>query len=84
MDITPGTEVVVRRRHLHDKATGRLEEIGAGYIPVDIAGGSYLEQPTVVPKVLFAQDGWVSRLPTSQETVCSTSRPSTPSTADEV
>ncbi|MEV0803060.1 GntR family transcriptional regulator [Kribbella sp. NPDC050281] len=80
MEIESGTEVVVRRRHLHDKTTGQLEEIGASYLPVDIAGGTFLEQPTVVPKALFlcmedlsgqqythARDAWVSRLPTAGE-----------------
>jgi GntR family transcriptional regulator len=80
MNVAPGTEVVVRRRNLYDKTDGRLEEIGASYIPVEIAGGTYLEKPTVVPKALFlcvedlsgklyaqARDSWVSRLPTAEE-----------------
>src|SRR6266545_300564 len=80
MNVAEGTEVVVRRRHLHDKATGRLEEIGASYIPADFAAGTYLEEQTVVPKALFlcvedlsgkrythARDAWVSRLPTAEE-----------------
>lgn len=80
MDIEPGTEVVVRRRNLHDKITGQLEEIGASYIPASFAAGTFLEEPTVVPKALFlcvedlsgkqyarARDAWVSRLPTAQE-----------------
>lgn len=80
MDIEPGTELVVRRRHLSDKDTGRLEEIGASYIPTDIAKGTYLEDLDVVPKALFlcveelsgkqyayAHDSWVSRLATSDE-----------------
>lgn len=80
MNVAPGTEVVVRRRHLYDRADGRLEEVGASYIPVEIAGGTYLEEPTVVPKALFlcvedlsgkryahARDAWVSRLPTANE-----------------
>ncbi|MFC5267029.1 UTRA domain-containing protein [Kribbella qitaiheensis] len=80
MNIAPGTEVVVRRRNLYDKADGRPEEVGASYIPVEIAGGTYLEEPTVVPKALFlcvedlsgklyaqARDAWVSRLPTAEE-----------------
>lgn len=53
MGIDPGTEVVVRRRHLHDKSTGQLEEIGASYIPTEYAAGTYLEDATVVPKALF-------------------------------
>lgn len=80
MDIEPGTSVVVRRRNLHDKITGQLEEIGASYIPTPFAAGTFLEEPTVVPKALFlcvedlsgkqyarARDAWVSRLPTAQE-----------------
>jgi GntR family transcriptional regulator len=80
MDVEPGTEVVVRRRRLYDKETGRPEEIGASYIPIEIAGGTLLEEPTVVPKGLFlcveelsgkryttARDHWVARLPTAEE-----------------
>lgn len=47
-----GTEVVVRRRRLYDE-DGQLAEIGASYLPKDIAAGTYLEEPTVVPKALF-------------------------------
>jgi GntR family transcriptional regulator len=91
MEIDPGAEVVVRRRHLHDKVSGQLEEIGASYIPVSIAGGSYLEKPTVVPKALFlcveelsgkhyttARDAWVSRLPTALEAELLNLAPGTP------
>jgi len=80
MDLDPGTEVVARRRHLFDENTGRPEEVGASYVPVDIAGGTFLEEPTVVPKALFlcvedlsgktyahARDLWVSRMPTAEE-----------------
>src|SRR5262245_1022803 len=80
MDAEPGTEVVVRRRCLYDKETGRPEEIGVSYIPLDIARGTLLEEPTVVPKALFlciedltgkryatARDHWVARLPTAEE-----------------
>jgi GntR family transcriptional regulator len=80
MDLEPGTGVVVRRRHLYDKETGRPEEIGASYIPIEIAGGTSLEEPTIVPKGLFlcieelsgkryttARDHWVARLPTAEE-----------------
>jgi DNA-binding GntR family transcriptional regulator len=80
MNVAPGTEVVARRRHLHDKSTGQLEEVGASYIPADIATGTFLEEPTVVPKALFlcvedisgkryahARDAWVSRLPSAEE-----------------
>jgi GntR family transcriptional regulator len=53
MGVEPGTEVVIRRRHLHDNTTGQLQEIGASYIPVGHAAGTYLEDATVVPKALF-------------------------------
>jgi GntR family transcriptional regulator len=52
-DLQPGDRVVIRRRVLYDKDDGRPEEIGASYIPASIAGGTYLEAPTVVPKALF-------------------------------
>jgi GntR family transcriptional regulator len=74
MRVEPGTHVVVRRRVLHDKQTDRVEELGATYLPVDVAGGSFLEEPAVVPKALFlcvedltgkrytfARDRWISR-----------------------
>ncbi len=80
MNLEPETEIVVRRRHLRDKETGRPEELGASYIPVEIAGGTFLEDPAVVPKALFlcieelsgkhyttALDHWVARLPTAEE-----------------
>lgn len=80
MDAEPGTEVVVRRRRLYHTETGRPEEIGASYIPIEIAGGTFLEEPTVAPKGLFlciedlsgkqyktARDHWVARLPTAEE-----------------
>lgn len=80
MDIAPGAEVVIRRRNLYDRDTGRPEEVGASYLPVAIAGGTFLEEPTVVPKALFlcvedlsgkryahAHDQWVARLPTAEE-----------------
>jgi DNA-binding GntR family transcriptional regulator len=76
----PGTEVVVRRRHLFDKETGRPEEIGASYLPLAVAADTYLEEPTVVPKALFlcveeltgrhytrARDQWTGRMPTAEE-----------------
>ncbi|WP_433624146.1 GntR family transcriptional regulator [Nocardia sp. CA-120079] len=74
------TQVVVRRRHLFDKDTGRPEEIGASYIPMEFAAGTYLEEPTVVPKALFlcieelsgkryarARDRLIARLATADE-----------------
>lgn len=80
MGIDAGAEVVVRRRHLHDASTGALEEIGASYLAVDVAAGTYLEAAEVVPKALFlcveeltgktyahARDTWISRGPTPAE-----------------
>jgi DNA-binding GntR family transcriptional regulator len=56
------------------------QELGASYIPASIAGGTYLEQPTVVPKALFlcvedlsgrhytrASDRWQVRPATAEE-----------------
>ncbi|WP_371597189.1 GntR family transcriptional regulator [Streptomyces sp. NBC_00564] len=80
MGIEPGTEVIIRRRLLRDRETGRPEELGASYIPVEVAGGTYVEEPQVVPKALFlcieeisgkryvqAQDLWRARVPTGDE-----------------
>jgi GntR family transcriptional regulator len=80
MSMSTGDEVVIRRRNLYDRETGRLEEIGASYLPVLIAGGTFLEKPVVVPKALFrcveeitgrhyttALDRWVARLATGEE-----------------
>jgi GntR family transcriptional regulator len=80
MDVEPNTEVVVRRRLLHDKQTDHVEEIGASYIPVVIAAGTFLEEMHVVPKALFlcvedlsgkqyhyARDRWTARSATPQE-----------------
>lgn len=80
MGVAAGTEVVVRRRHLHDAVGGELEEIGASYLPLDVAGGTYLEEPAVVPNALFlcveeltgqsytyGRDTWVSRGPSPEE-----------------
>ena len=82
MNVEPDTEVVVRRRHLHDRESGQPEEIGASYIPIPIAGGTFLEEPSVVPKALFlcvedlsgkrydhAYDQWTARMPTSEEAI---------------
>lgn len=73
-------ELVVRRRVLYDPETGRPEEIGASFLPVEIAANTFLEEPTVVPKALFlcvedfadktyahARDHWVARLPSADE-----------------
>jgi hypothetical protein len=44
MDVAAGTAVVVRRRHLHDRATGRLEEMVLHLIhTVTAADGAVLE-----------------------------------------
>jgi GntR family transcriptional regulator len=80
MDVPADTTVVIRRRSLYDKKTGRLEELGASYIPLDIAGDTFLEEPKVVPKALFlcvedlagtryasARDLWRSKMPTPEE-----------------
>ncbi len=81
MGVDPGAEVVIRRRHLYNKDTNQPEEIGASYLPVEVAGGTFLEEPTVVPKALFlcvedltgrrytrARDQWIARMPTAEET----------------
>ncbi len=80
MGIESGTEVVIRRRHLFDKDTNQPEEIGASYLPVEVAGGTFLEESKVVPKALFlcvedltgrrytrARDQWIARMPTAEE-----------------
>lgn len=80
MGATSGDEAVIRRRHLYDRDTGRLEEIGASYLPLSIAGGTLLEEPVVLAKALFrcvedvtgrryatALDRWVGRLATAEE-----------------
>jgi DNA-binding GntR family transcriptional regulator len=91
MGVPPGTQAVTRRRHLFDRTTRKLEEIGASYIPAEFAQGSYLESPEVVPKALFlcvedlsgkryahARDAWVSRLPTADEADLLNLAPGTP------
>ncbi len=73
-------EMIVRRRVLYDQDTGRAEEIGASYIPASIAAGTYVAEPTVVPKALFlcveelsgkryayARDRWEARMPSTDE-----------------
>ena len=80
MGVPAGTDVVVRRRNLFDKESGQPEEIGASYLPIEIAGGTFLEEPRVVPKALFlcveditgrhytrAHDQWIARMPTAEE-----------------
>ncbi|WP_431916334.1 GntR family transcriptional regulator [Nonomuraea jabiensis] len=80
MGIQEGDEVITRRRVLYDKETSNPEEIGASYIPVEIAGNTFLEERQVVPKALFlcvedfsgkkyhhARDQWVARSATPEE-----------------
>jgi DNA-binding GntR family transcriptional regulator len=80
MGIATGGEVVIRRRRLFDRESGRLEELGASYLPVPIAGGTFLERPEAVPQALFrcveeitgrrymsALDRWVGRLASIEE-----------------
>lgn len=82
MGVSEGTEVITRRRVLYDKNTDTPEEIGASYLPADIARGTYLEKREVVPKALFlcvedlsckryhrARDQWIARSATPEETV---------------
>lgn len=82
MGIEPGSDVVIRRRNLFNKDTGAPEETGASYFPISLVGGSFLEEPTVVPKALFlcveeltgrrytrARDQWIARMPTAEESV---------------
>jgi GntR family transcriptional regulator len=52
-DLDEGAAIIVRRRLLRDKETGHPEELGASYLPVSIAAGTYLEKAEVVPKALF-------------------------------
>lgn len=76
----PPEQMIVRRRVLSDPDSGRVEEIGASYVPTEIAGGTFLEQPWVVPKALFlcvedlsgktyayARDRWIARMPSADE-----------------
>jgi GntR family transcriptional regulator len=77
---SPGERVIVRRRLLRDRADGRPVELGASYLPSNIAEGTYLEQPEVVPKALFlcveeisgksytqAKDQWIVRVANANE-----------------
>jgi GntR family transcriptional regulator len=80
MQVAPDTEVITRRRVLHNKETNRVEELGASYLPVAVAAGTFLEEPRVVPKALFlciedltgkrysyARDHWIARSATPRE-----------------
>jgi DNA-binding GntR family transcriptional regulator len=80
MGLDVGTDVIVRRRSLFDRETGRLEELGASYLPLATAEGTFLAETAVVPKALFrcvedltgrryttANDRWVARLASGQE-----------------
>jgi DNA-binding GntR family transcriptional regulator len=76
----PPAEIIARRRILRDPETGQVEEIGASFVPTEIAAGTFLEEPAVVPKALFlcvedlsgktyayARDRWLARMPTADE-----------------
>ncbi|TDC73539.1 GntR family transcriptional regulator [Micromonospora sp. KC606] len=78
--LEPDVEMLVRRRILFDKETGKPQELGASYLPLSFAEGTLLEAPEVVPKALFlcvedlsgkryarAQDHWRWRMPSSAE-----------------
>lgn len=52
LGVEAGTPAVTRRRSLYDE-DNRLAELGASYLPVELAGGTFLEEPRVVPKALF-------------------------------
>jgi GntR family transcriptional regulator len=78
--LEPGTEMIIRRRSLYDRDTGRLEELGASYLPTAIAAGTFLAETQVVPKALFrcveditgrrystALDRWLARLASAEE-----------------
>jgi DNA-binding GntR family transcriptional regulator len=82
LGVEVGTEVIVRRRSLYDRETGRLEELGASYLPLAIAAGTYLAEPTLVPKALFrcveelaghryttAHDRWIARPASHDEAI---------------
>ena len=79
LGISAEDEVVIRRRVLYDE-NDQPREVGASYISTAIAGGTFLEEPTVVPKALFlcvedfaekqyanAHDQWIARPPTTDE-----------------
>ncbi len=79
-DFQPDDRVVIRRRLLRDKETGRPKELGASYVPASIAAGTYLEETDVAPKALFlcveelsgkrytrARDRWIVRPATAEE-----------------
>lgn len=80
MGVAAPSEVVVRRRRLYDPDTGRLEQLGASYLPLAVAAGTYLESAEVVPTALFqcveelsgrryrhVRDRWVARSATAEE-----------------
>ena len=90
MGIPPGEEVIVRRGTLYDdahKPTG----LGASYLPLAIAAGTYLEQPVATPKALplcveeltgrryrTARDRLTARMPTLDEAMTLGIRPGNP------
>ncbi|MGH8905261.1 MAG: GntR family transcriptional regulator [Egibacteraceae bacterium] len=91
MGIQPGDDVIVRRRTLYDRDTDKPTELGASYLPLAIAAGTYLEEPEVVGKALFlcveeltgrryrkARDRFTARMPTVEEAVTLGIGPATP------
>ncbi|MGL5808380.1 MAG: UTRA domain-containing protein [Nocardioides sp.] len=79
MELDTDETIVVRRRHLYDEHD-HLQEIGASYLPLAIAQGTYLAEPQVVPQALFrcieeltgrpyrhATDQWIARPATVEE-----------------
>jgi GntR family transcriptional regulator len=82
MGVSPGEEVIVRRRTLLDPDTHQPFELGASYLPLAIAAGTYLEDPEAVPEPLLrcveeltgrrcvkAHDQFTARMPTIDEAV---------------
>ena len=81
MGVSLDTQVIARHRRLSDPVTNQVKEMGASYLPLEIAEGTYLEEPVVVPKALFlcveelsgkryttARDIWEPGPPSVEET----------------
>lgn len=92
-NLPPDGDVVIRRRLLRDKESGRPEELGASYMPAAMAAGTYLEDPAVVPKALFlcveelsgeryihGHDRWTVRPVNAEESVLLDLQPGIPVT----
>lgn len=78
----PPTEIIVHRRVLCDPQTGRVEELSASYVPIEIVSVAFLDDAgaTSAPASrgvrglsgtsdvgAYARDRWVARMPTSAE-----------------